>query len=56
MGYLMIPNEIIGFFNLPKPFSRAMALGSEYQECSWVGKGRPARKAGKLIYIGESII
>jgi hypothetical protein len=41
------PDEAIGYFNLPNPSSRTMALGStkplntnEYQESSWGVKGR----------------
>jgi hypothetical protein len=35
-----IPDEVIGFFNLPKPSRRTMFLGST--------KGRPARKIDNL--------
>jgi hypothetical protein len=41
-----IPDEVIGYFNLPNPSSRTMALGvdagsnrNEYQQSSWGVKG-----------------
>jgi hypothetical protein len=50
-------DEIIGFFNLPNPSSRTMALGStqpltEMSTTDLPGvKGRPARKADNLTAI-----
>jgi hypothetical protein len=57
-----VPDEIIGFFNLPNPSSSTMALRSTQllTEMSTrhfpVGKGRPARKADNLTSIFESIV
>jgi hypothetical protein len=57
-----IPDEVLGFFNLPNPSSRAMALGSTQPliEISTrnlrAGKGRPARKADNLTAICEPIV
>jgi hypothetical protein len=57
-----IPNEVIGFFNLPNPSNRTMALTStqaltEMSTRNLPGdKGRPARKADNLIAICEPII
>jgi hypothetical protein len=58
-----IPDEVIAlFFNLPKPSSRTMSLGStqSLREMSIRnlpgGKGRPARKADTLTAIRESIV
>jgi hypothetical protein len=49
-----IPDEVIGFFNLPNPSSRTMVLGST-QPLTEMGtrklpgsKGRPARKSDNL--------
>jgi hypothetical protein len=45
-----IPDQVIGFFNWPNPYSRTMALGSTRLLTGMstrnlpVGKGRPARK------------
>jgi hypothetical protein len=46
-----IPDEVIGFFNLPNPSSRTMALGfdsasnrNEYQESSWGGGVKGGRR------------
>jgi hypothetical protein len=57
-----IPHEVIGFFNLPNPSSRNMALGST-QHLTEIstrnlpgGKGRPARKADNLTAISEPIL
>jgi hypothetical protein len=51
------------FLNSPNPSSHTMALGStqprnrnEYQEDSWGGKARPARKADNLTAIYEPIV
>jgi hypothetical protein len=55
-------NDVIGFFNRPKPSSRTMALGStqplgEMRTRTLYGcKGRPARKADNLTAICESIV
>jgi hypothetical protein len=56
----LIPEEIIGFFILPNPSSRTMALESTQPlEMSTRnlprGKGRPARKADNLTAICEPI-
>jgi hypothetical protein len=57
-----IPDEVIAFFNLHNPSSRAMALrvdptsdSNEYQGLSH-GKERPARKADMLTTICEPIV
>jgi hypothetical protein len=56
-----IPDEVIGFFNLPNPSGRTMALGSTepLTEMSTRnlpgGKRRPARKA-ELTAICDSIV
>jgi hypothetical protein len=58
----LIPDEVIGFFNLPNPCSRIMAVGSAQplKEISTrilpVGKGRPARKADNLTTICVPIV
>jgi hypothetical protein len=52
-----IPDEVIGFFNLPNPSSRTMALGSTQPLIEMStrnppgGKGRPARKTDKVTAI-----
>jgi hypothetical protein len=57
-----IPDEVIGFFNLPNPFSRNMALRStqpltEMSTRNYPGgKGLPALKADNLTAICEPII
>jgi hypothetical protein len=57
-----IPDEVIGFFNLPNPFSRNLALGSTQplREMSTRylpgGKWGPARKADNLTAICEPIV
>jgi hypothetical protein len=55
-----IPDEVNGFFDLPNPSSRTMALGSTQLLTEMSirnlrgGNGRPARKADKLRAICES--
>jgi hypothetical protein len=57
-----IPDEAIGFFNLPNPSSRTVALGSTQPltEMSTKklpgGEGQPARKADRLTAICEPIV
>jgi hypothetical protein len=57
-----IPDEVTGFFNIPNPYSRNLALGStqRLKETSTRnlpgGKGRPARKADNLTAISEPIV
>jgi hypothetical protein len=57
-----IPDEVIGFLNLPNPSSRTMALGSTrpLTEMSTRnlpgGKGRPAREAEKFTATCEPIV
>jgi hypothetical protein len=53
-----IPDEVIGFFIWPNPFSRTMALGSTQPltEMSTRANGRPARKADNLTVIYEPIV
>jgi hypothetical protein len=52
-----IPDEVTGFFNLPNPFSRIMALGFTQPltvmstTVSPGGKGRPALKSNNLTAI-----
>jgi hypothetical protein len=61
MGFLVIPDEVIGFFNWPNFSSRTMALGptQPLKEMSSRnlrgGKWRPARKADSLTVIYEPI-
>jgi hypothetical protein len=56
-----IPDEVIGFLNLPNPSSRTMSLGSTQRltEMSTrnlpVGKGLPARRADNLTTICVSL-
>jgi hypothetical protein len=53
-----IPDKVIGFFNLPNPSSRTMALGST-QPLTGIfleNKGRRARKADDLTAISEPIV
>jgi hypothetical protein len=57
-----IPDEATGFFNVPNPASRTMALGSTQpltemstRNCLG-GKVRPARKADNLTAIYEPIV
>jgi hypothetical protein len=58
----LIPDEVIGFFNLPNPSSRTMALGSTQPltEMSTrnlpAGKGGPVREADSLTAICEPIV
>jgi hypothetical protein len=56
------PEEIIGFFNLPNPSNRTMALVST-QPLTEIGtsnlpggKGRPAPNSGNLTAICEPIV
>jgi hypothetical protein len=58
----LIPDEVIGFFNLPNTSSRTMALGST-QPLTEIstrnlpgGKGRPAPEADNLTAICEPIV
>jgi hypothetical protein len=57
-----IPDEVIGFFNLPNPSNRIMAPGSTQPPTEMStrnlpgGKGRPARKADSLTTIWEPIV
>jgi hypothetical protein len=57
-----VPEEITGYFNLPNPSSRTMALGSTQPLTEMStrnlpgGKGRPALKANNLTAISESIV
>jgi hypothetical protein len=57
-----IPDEVIGFFNLPNPSSRTMTLGSTQPLTEMStrnlpgGKGRPARGANNLTAICEPIV
>jgi hypothetical protein len=57
-----IPNDVIGFFNLPNPSSRTMVLASTQPQKEMNtrnlpgGKGRPASKADSLTVICEPII
>jgi hypothetical protein len=58
-----IPDEVIGFFNLPNPSSRTMALGSTQPLTEMStrnllvgGKGQPARKFDNLTDICEPIV
>jgi hypothetical protein len=58
----LIPDEVIGFFNLPNPSSRTMTLESDkpLTEMSTRnlagGKGRPVRKADNLTAICEPTV
>jgi hypothetical protein len=57
-----IPDEVIGFFNLPNFSSRTMILGSSQTLTEMStrnfpgGKGRPARKADNLTAICEKTV
>jgi hypothetical protein len=57
-----IPDDVNGFFNLPNPSSRIMALASTQPLTEMStrnipgGKGRLARKADNLTAICEPII
>jgi hypothetical protein len=57
-----IPDDVIGFFNGPNPFSRIMALGSTQPLTEMStrnlsgGEERPARKADNFTAICESIV
>jgi hypothetical protein len=57
-----ITDEVIGFFNVPNPSSRTMALGSTQPLTEMGtrnlpgGKGRPARKSDNLTAICEPIV
>jgi hypothetical protein len=60
-----IPDEVIGFFDLPNPSSRIMDLESTQPPAEMSnrtlpdgrgGKGRPARMADNLTAICEPII
>jgi hypothetical protein len=57
-----ISDEVTGFLNWPNPSSSTMALVSTQpltemstRNLPW-GKGRPARKAGKLTALCEPIV
>jgi hypothetical protein len=60
--HVSIPDEVTGFFDLPNPSSRTMALESTQPptEMSTMnlpgGKGRPAHKAEYLTAICEPIL
>jgi hypothetical protein len=55
-------NEVIGFFNLPNPYSRSMTLGSSQPLTEIItmndpgDKGRPERKADNLTSMCESTV
>jgi hypothetical protein len=57
-----IPDEVVGFFNLPNPSSHTMNLGSTQPLTEMStrnlpeGKGWPARKADNLTAIYEPIV
>jgi hypothetical protein len=57
-----ILDEVIGFFNLPNPFSRTMALGSTQPLTEMStrnvrgGKGQPASKADNLSAICDPTV
>jgi hypothetical protein len=57
-----IPDEVIGFLNLPNPSSRTMALGSTQPLTEMStrnlpgGKKRPAHEADNLTAICEPIV
>jgi hypothetical protein len=57
-----IPDEVIGFFNLPNPSSRPIFLGSTQRLTEMStrnlpeGKRRAARKAANLTAICEPIV
>jgi hypothetical protein len=57
-----IPDEATGFFSLPNPSSRIMALGSTQPLTEMStrnlpgGKGRPARGANNLTAICEPTV
>jgi hypothetical protein len=57
-----IPDEVIGFFNWPNPYSSIMTLGSTQPLTEMStrnlpgGKGRPARKAENLTAICEPTV
>jgi hypothetical protein len=61
-GRLRIRVPVIGFFNLPNPSSRIMALGSTQPLTEMStrnilgGKGRLARKAPNITAICEPIV
>jgi hypothetical protein len=56
------PDEVIGFFTLPNPSSRTMALESTQPPTEMStrslpgGKGDPAREAGNLTTICEPVV
>jgi hypothetical protein len=58
----LIPDEVIGFFDLPNPSSRTMALGSSQPLTEITtrnlpgGKGRPERKADNLTASCDPIV
>jgi hypothetical protein len=59
-----IPNEVIGFFSLPSPCSRTMALGSTQPLTKMSNRnlpegvkgGWPVRKADNLTAICEPVV
>jgi hypothetical protein len=61
-GRGFIPNEVIRFFNLPKPSSCTMVLASTQNPMEMStrnlrgGKARPAREADNLTAICEAIV
>jgi hypothetical protein len=61
-GFDSIPDEVIGFFNLPNHTSCTMALGSTQPLTEMStrnlpgGTGRPAREADNLTVICEPIV
>jgi hypothetical protein len=57
----LIPDDVIGFFNLPNPFRRSVALGStqpltEMSRNLPAGTDRAVRKADDLTAICESVV
>jgi hypothetical protein len=59
----LIPDEVIGFFNLPNPSSHTVTLVSTQPLTEMIStrnpsgsKGRPARKADILTAICEQIV
>jgi hypothetical protein len=57
-----IPDEVIGFFNLPNPYNGSMTLGSTQPLTEMStrnlsgGGGRPAHKADNLTALYEPIV
>jgi hypothetical protein len=54
LSYFAIPDEVIGFFNLPKHFSRTVAPGSTQPSTEMSSRNHPGVKGGRRVRLTTS--